>query len=91
MYVVAGEEADESSCKGVALCPDVEVAEREDAVAVVEEVVLKMAEVDVVVVGCRVDELQVHKGRHDDDGDASRQSSWEEAMPKLTQSGPSWT
>jgi len=52
---VAGEEADEFSCKMVALCADVEVAEREGAVAVVEETVLKMAEVDVVVVGlsCR--------------------------------------
>ena len=54
-YDVAGEEADESSCKAVALCADVEVAEREGAIAVVEEAVLKMAEVDVVVVGlpCR--------------------------------------
>ena len=52
---MAGEEADESSCKAVALCADVEVAEREGAIAVVEEAVLKMAEVDVVVVGlpCR--------------------------------------
>ena len=54
-YAVAGEEADEFSCKMVALCADVEVAEREGAVAVVEETMLKMAEVDVVVVGlsCR--------------------------------------
>ena len=36
-YDVAGEEADESSCKAVALCADVEVAEREGAIAVVEE------------------------------------------------------
>ena len=50
-YDVAGEEADESSCKAVALCADVEVAERERAIAVVEEVVLKMVEVGVVVVG----------------------------------------
>ena len=52
---MAGEEANESSCKAVALCADVEVAEREGAIAVVEEAVLKMAEVDVVVVGlpCR--------------------------------------
>ena len=50
MYVVAGEEANESSCKGVALCPDVEVAEREGAIAMDEEAVLKMAKVDVVVV-----------------------------------------
>jgi hypothetical protein len=48
---VAGEEANDSSCKAVALCADVEVAKREGAVAVVEEAVLKMAEVDVVVVG----------------------------------------
>ena len=48
---MAGEEADESSCKAVALCADVEVAERERAIAVVEEVVLKMVEVGVVVVG----------------------------------------
>jgi hypothetical protein len=48
---VAGEEADESSCKGIALYVDVEVAKREGAVAVVEETVLQMAEVDVVVVG----------------------------------------
>ena len=51
MYAVAGEEADESSCKAVALCADVEVAEREGAIAVVKEAMLKMAEVDVVVVG----------------------------------------
>ena len=53
-YAMAGE-ADQSSCKAVALCADVEVAERKGAVAVVEEVVLKMAEVDVVVVGLCVD------------------------------------
>ena len=35
-------------------------------------------------------ELQAHKGRHGDDGDTLRQASWEKAMPKLTQSGPSW-
>ena len=52
---MAREEADESSCKAVALCADVEVAERKGAVAVVEEVVLKMAEVDIVMVGLRVD------------------------------------
>jgi len=40
---VAGEEADESLCKAVALCADVEVAERKGAVAVVKEVMLKMA------------------------------------------------
>ena len=34
-------------------------------------------------------ELQAHKGRQGDDGDASRQSSWEWAMSKSTQSGPS--
>ena len=45
-YDVAGEEADESSCKAVALCVDVEVAEREGAIAVVEEAVLKMDEDD---------------------------------------------
>jgi hypothetical protein len=41
--------------QGVALCADVEVAERESVVAVVEEAVRKMAEADVVVVGlpCR--------------------------------------
>ena len=50
VYAVAGEEAHESSCKAVALCADVEVAEREGAIAVVEEAILKMAEVDVVVV-----------------------------------------
>ena len=49
------EEADESSCKEVALCADVEVAKRKGTVAVVEEAVLKMAEVDIVVVGLRVD------------------------------------
>jgi len=49
---VAGEGADESSCETVA---DVKVTEREGAVAVVEGVVLKMAKVDVVVVGCCVD------------------------------------
>ena len=55
MYVVAGEEADESSCKRIALCPDVEVAEREGTIAMDEEAMLKMAEVNVVVVGlpCR--------------------------------------
>jgi hypothetical protein len=53
-HAVAGEEADDS-CKAVALYANVEVAECEGAVAVVEEAVLKMAEVDVVVVGlpCR--------------------------------------
>ena len=55
MYAVAGEEADESSFKAVALYADVEVAERGGAIAVVEETVLKMAEVNVVVAGlsCR--------------------------------------
>jgi len=52
---MAGEEADESSCKAVALYTDVEVVERKGTVAVVKEVVLKMAKVDVVVVGLRVD------------------------------------
>ena len=41
--------------RAVALCADVEVAERNGTVAVVKEAVLKMAEVDVVVVGLRVD------------------------------------
>ena len=44
-----------SPCKAVALSANVEVAERKGTIAVVEEVVLKMAEVDVVVVGLRVD------------------------------------
>ena len=86
---MAGEEADESSCNAVALCADVEVAKRKGAVAMVEEAVLKMAEVDVVVVGCVSMELQAHKGRHGNDGDASRQSSWEGLMPKSMQSEPS--
>jgi len=55
MYAMAGEEADESSCKAVALCTDVEVAKRKGAVAVVEEAMLKMAEVDIVVIGLHVD------------------------------------
>ena len=55
MYAVVGEEADESSCKAVALCADVEVAEHKGAVVMVEEAMLKMAEVDVVMVGLRVD------------------------------------
>ena len=50
-YDVAGEEADESSYKAVALCADVEVTKREGAVAVVEEAVLKMAKVNAIVVG----------------------------------------
>ena len=50
-YDVAGEEADESSCKAVAFCADVEVAEREGAIAMVEDAMLNIAEVDVVVVG----------------------------------------
>ena len=54
-YVVAREEANESSCKAVALCADVEVAKHKGTIAMVEEVVLKMAEVYVVVVGLRVD------------------------------------
>jgi hypothetical protein len=92
VYAVAGEEADESLCKVVALCADVEVAECEGTVVVVEEAVLKMAEVDVIVVGLPSMELQAHKGRHGDDRDMSRQSSWEGAMPKSTQSsGASWT
>jgi hypothetical protein len=47
---VAGEEANDSSCKAVALCADVDVAKSEGIVAVVEEAMLKMAEVDIVVV-----------------------------------------
>ena len=43
---LAREEADESSCKAVALCADVEVAEREGAIAVVD-VVVEDAEVEV--------------------------------------------
>ena len=52
---MAEEEADEFSCKAVALSANVEVAECKGTIAVVEEAVLKMAEVDVVVVGLRVD------------------------------------
>ena len=52
---MAGEEADESLCKAIALYADVEVAEREGTVAMVEEAVLKMAEVDVVVIRLCVD------------------------------------
>ena len=52
---MAGEEADESSCKTVALYADAEVVERKGALSVVKEVVQKMAEVDVIVVGLRVD------------------------------------
>ena len=59
---MAGEKAYESSCKAVALCANVEVAERKGAVAVVEEAMLKMAEVDVVVVGLRVDGAAGAKG-----------------------------
>ena len=33
----------------------------------------------------------MHRGCHDDDRDTLKQLSWEEAMLKLTQSGPSWT
>jgi hypothetical protein len=55
MYRVCCGWSRESSCKAVALCADVEVAERKGRVAAVEEVVLKMAEVDIVVVGLRVD------------------------------------
>jgi hypothetical protein len=52
---VAGEETDKSSCKAVALYADVEVVEREAALAVVEDALQKIAEVDVVVVGlCHV-------------------------------------
>jgi hypothetical protein len=43
---VTREEADKSSCKAIALYADVEVTEREGAVAVVEETMLKMAEVN---------------------------------------------
>ena len=49
-YAVAGEEANESSCKAVALCADVEITQHEGAKAVVEEAMLEMAEVNVVVV-----------------------------------------
>ena len=45
---MAGEEADESSYKAVALCADVEVAEREGAIAVVD-VVVEDVEVEVEV------------------------------------------
>ena len=38
-YDVAGEEADESSCKAVAHCADVEIAEHEGGGAVVENAV----------------------------------------------------
>jgi hypothetical protein len=52
--------------QGVVLCADVKVAEREGTVAIVEEAILKMAEVDVLWSGCH------------DEGDASRQLSWQE-------------
>jgi hypothetical protein len=38
------------SPKAIALCADVEIAKRGDAIAVVEEAMPKMAEVDIVVV-----------------------------------------
>ena len=41
-YAMAGEEADESSCKAVALWGDVKVAEREGGGAMVEEAVLEI-------------------------------------------------
>ena len=40
-YDVAGEEADESSCKAVALCADVKVAKREGGGAMVKDVMLE--------------------------------------------------
>jgi len=52
---MAGKQADESSCNAVALSANVEVAEHKGTIAVVEEAMLKMAEVDVVVVGLHVD------------------------------------
>ena len=89
-YDVAGEEADESSCKAVALCADVEVAEREGAIAVVEEAVLKMAEVDVVVVElpCR---WSYRRARGAMMMTETRRGSrrGRGAMPKSTQSRPS--
>jgi MOSC domain-containing protein YiiM len=71
----------------IALCADVEVAELKGAVAVFEEAVLEGSRgrqsCGQVAVSM---ELHAHKGRQDDDGDASRQSSWEEATPKSMQS-----
>jgi hypothetical protein len=48
MYAVAGEEA---IMQGGSLCANVEVAELKGAFDMVEEVVLKIAEVDLVMVG----------------------------------------
>ena len=81
---MAGEEANESSCKAVALCVDVEVVERD---ARLEIAVVNIA---VEVTDAKVVKPQMQRGRGDD-GSASRQSSWEGAMPRSTQSRPSWS
>jgi hypothetical protein len=86
------EEADESTCKVVALCANVEVIKHEGAIgrgrrSCAEDGGGRRS-------CCRVAmsmELQAHKGRHGDDGDVSRQSSWEGAMPNSMQSGLSET
>lgn len=42
------EEADESSCKSVALCTDVEVAECEGRIAVIKDVTLEIVMINIV-------------------------------------------
>jgi ferredoxin len=52
---VVGEEADESQCKAVALCADLEVFEHEDAIVVVKDAVHRITVVDIVVEDAEVD------------------------------------
>jgi hypothetical protein len=77
----------------IVLCADVVVAELKGAVAVFKEAVLEVAEVDVVVVvlPCRWSCGRTRGARMMTETRRARQSSWEEAMPKATQSRPSWT
>lgn len=46
-YAMTEEEADESSCKAVALCTDVEVVECEGRIAVMKDVVLEIVMVNI--------------------------------------------
>jgi hypothetical protein len=86
VYAVAGEETDKSSCKAVDLYADVEVAEREGPIVVVEDAVLKMVEDDVGVVGlpCRrsyrrtwgaMVTTEMHQGSHCEKGRCRSQRS----------------
>ena len=75
----------------IALCANVKLAVLKGASAVFEEVMLEVAEVNIVVVGllCRWSYRHT-RGCQNDDRNASRQSSWEKVIPKSMQSRLSW-